>query len=139
MPASRSASSAPSATLGCGRVPAEIARTAGPRSWFTSAWAIWLRQEFPVHRIRTVFLSLMLSLSTLAAGATTAAAGALAGEPPLNRGPSRHPARMDQLAIHDHRGSRHHPVSQDLRHVLHLLQGDLHPLCLGGLVDQLGG
>jgi len=44
-----------------GRVPAEIARTPGPRSWLTSTSAIWLRQELPVHRINTVFCHFIFS------------------------------------------------------------------------------
>src|SRR5690606_25242107 len=52
---------APSATLGCGEVPADKARTWPARSWLRMASAICERQAFPVHSTSTVFRSVMVS------------------------------------------------------------------------------
>ncbi|MCG2578798.1 hypothetical protein LZ012_17510 [Dechloromonas sp. XY25] len=54
-PASFRASRAPSATAGCGRVPADMSRTWPAWSWFRMASAIWERPELSVHGTSTVF------------------------------------------------------------------------------------
>src|ERR1035438_8054916 len=51
MPISRIASTAAGCTRGAGLVPAEWTSSAGSKD-FISPSAIWLRAEFPVHRIR---------------------------------------------------------------------------------------
>src|SRR5580698_4283041 len=54
------ASRALSATLGCGLMPADIARTYSPRSALRIASAICERQEFPVHSTSTVLRAVMV-------------------------------------------------------------------------------
>ena len=56
MPISASACKASGCTYPEGCVPALTACQELPRKRFTNASAIWLRQELPVHRIKTVFL-----------------------------------------------------------------------------------